>query len=55
MVNKQIKVGEAYTYDRAQADIWCYAKRSEGFYSRYSSKKIGTRRLYTVRWFIKSS
>jgi hypothetical protein len=45
------KVDQAYTYDRHQADQWTFAKRAEGFVARYTSRKVGTRRLYTVRWF----
>lgn len=53
MAIKQIKIGEAYTYDRMQASQWCYDKIAEGFKARFSAKKIGNHRLYTVRWFAK--
>ena len=51
IIEEMKKHGEDCTYDRAQAEQWCYAKRAEGFKSSFTARKIGTRRLYTVRWF----
>lgn len=52
-MSKQVKIGEAFTYDRQQASAWCYEKIAEGFAARFTAKNIGNRRLYTVRWFSK--